>query len=171
MLHDISDAALAGLAVDPDNVALVFSAHVLGVDGKIGNCPVVGVLFLTPIHALCDSVLMRTAECGKNQCAAVRLTLVNVHSCHALVSLCDSGQIGEVQLGVNSVSEHIHCNCDDINVSCSFAVAEESTFNSVGTCKQTQLGIGNCTAAVIVGVERYDNIFTAVEVIAHIFDL
>src|SRR5438045_6915913 len=37
-LHDVSDAALARLAVDPDD-GFVRTAHVLGVDGQVGHAP------------------------------------------------------------------------------------------------------------------------------------
>ena len=60
LLHDVADTALAGLGVDTNNIALVFSADIHGVDGKIRNVPVLGILFLSPLHALCDSVLVRT---------------------------------------------------------------------------------------------------------------
>ena len=58
VLQDVSDAALAGLAVDTNHIAVVAASHVLGIDRQIGNGPVFALLFLPELHALGNRILM-----------------------------------------------------------------------------------------------------------------
>ena len=75
-LHDVGDAALAALAVHPDD-GLVGAADVLGVDGEVGHLPHVVVALPPPsrrqqrVHALLDGVLVGAGERGVHEVADV----------------------------------------------------------------------------------------------------
>ena len=84
---------------------------------------------------------------------AVRLTVVDSHSCNACVEFCDRRDIAEVQLGVNALRVHIHSKSDYVNVTCTLAVAEKSSLDTVSTCEQTHFSIRYRAAAVVVRVE------------------
>ena len=49
LFHKKADSALARLAVDSDDIALVFSSEVFQVNRKVRNCPCVKMLFLRAI--------------------------------------------------------------------------------------------------------------------------
>ena len=51
---------------------------------------------------------MGAGEGGEDQLAGVRLPFIDVHPGHPLVKLGDFGHIGEVELGVDALGEHIH---------------------------------------------------------------
>ena len=81
-LHDVGDAALAGLAVDADD-GLVGPAHVVRVDGQVGHAPDEVVDARAPslasavhrLEALLDGVLVRAGEGGEDEVAAVGVAL------------------------------------------------------------------------------------------------
>ena len=56
--HNVSDTALAGLGVDTDNICLVHSANIPGINGKIRHSPYAVRLALSALHTLSDSILM-----------------------------------------------------------------------------------------------------------------
>lgn len=114
---------------------------------------------------------MRTGESSKYQLAAIRLTRMHFHICIFFVSFYDFRHVAEVQFGVNTVREQVHCQCDNINVTSSFTVAEQCAFDTVTACQQTQFRIGYGSAAVVVGVQRKDYVFTVVQVFGHISNL
>src|SRR5699024_8962435 len=83
-LHDVGDAALAGLRVHADD-GLVGAALVLGVDGQVRHLPrdvgdvlaAGGGLGPQGVEALVDGVLVRAGERGEHQVAAVRVPVVH----------------------------------------------------------------------------------------------
>ena len=62
LLHDEPHAALAGLAVDANDVGPIFPPDILGIDGKIRYRPTAGILLLPSFHPLGDGVLMRAGK-------------------------------------------------------------------------------------------------------------
>ena len=58
-----------------------------------------------------------------------------------------------------------------VDITGSLAVSEKSSLDSVGTCQNTELGIGNTGTSVVVGMNGYDYALTVLEVIGHEFDL
>ncbi len=66
-----TDAALAALAVDADNVGIVGAADVVGVHRDVGTGPAVFAGLLAVRHALGNGVLMATGEGGKHQLPGV----------------------------------------------------------------------------------------------------
>ena len=114
---------------------------------------------------------MRTAECCEYKLTAVWLTVINFHSCDLFVNVNDGRHIGEVEFRVYALGIHIHAECYNVNITCSFAVSEKSSFDSVTACEQAHFTVGNRTTSVIVRVEGNNKVFPVVEVVAHIFNL
>ena len=79
-LKNISDSTLTRLAVDTDNISIVVSSDIGRVDRQIRNRPAARIFFFSPVHALCDGILMRTGECCKYKCTTVRASLIYFHS-------------------------------------------------------------------------------------------
>ena len=171
VLQDVGDAALAGLAVDADDVGLVLPVHVLGVQGQVGDGPVGFVPLLPELHALGDGVLVGAGEGGEDQLAGVGLAVAHVHAGELFIELHDVGHVGEVQLGVHTVGEEVHGHGDDVHVAGALAVAEEGALNAVAPCQQGQLAGGYAGAPVVVGMDGDDDVFPAVQVLAHVLDL
>ena len=72
---------------------------------------------------------------------------------------------------VDTLTEHIKCNGDNVRVTCSFTVTEYCTLNSVRTCKQCKFAWRNACTSVVMCVNADNKMFTIVKVLAHIFDL
>ena len=171
VLQDVGDAALAGLAVDADDVGLVFPVDVLGVQGQVGNGPQVLLGLLTELHALGDGVLMGAGEGGEDQLTGVRLPIAHGHAGDLLIELHGAGHIGKVQLGVHAMGVEVHGQGDQVYVAGALAVAEQGAFHPLAAGQHAQFGGGDSGAAVVVGVEAEDDVLPVVQVFAHEFDL
>ena len=75
-LHDVGDAALARLAVDPDD-RLVRAADVLRVDRQVRHLPRVVVAVAERLDALLDRVLVGAGERRVDEVADVRMARVD----------------------------------------------------------------------------------------------
>ena len=93
---------------------------------------------------------MGAGECGKDQLTGIWLSLVDMHSRNLLVLFHDFRKVGEVQLRIHTVGEHVQCQGDDIYISCTLTVAEKSTFHTVRAGKNGQLRVGNAGTPVVV---------------------
>ena len=111
-LHDVGDAALAGLAVDPDD-RLVAAADVLRVDRQVGHGP--GKLVdrrrrprprraSSAVEALLDGVLVRAGEGGVDEVAAVGVARVHGQLVAVLDGAADLVDVGEVDLRVDALA-------------------------------------------------------------------
>ena len=96
---------------------------------------------------------------------------MHLHIGESLVVCTDLHYIGKIKTAVHSVCGHIECNGHQVHVTCSLTVSEKCSLNSVCTCKNAQLGIRNAGASVIVGMNRYHNSLSVLQVIGHILDL
>ncbi len=94
-----------------------------------------------------------------------------MHSGEPLVDGSQLRQIAEIEVRLNAVGIHIERNGDDIDVTGAFAVPEQSALNAVSACEQSEFGIGDTAAAVVVRVEGYLKGIAAVQYLAHIFYL
>ena len=61
--------------------------------------------------------------------------------------------VGEIQLRVNVLSEHVHSQRYHINVARTLAVSKQRSFNSVRTRHYAQFSRRNACASVVVGVQ------------------
>ena len=114
---------------------------------------------------------MGAAERCKDQLSAVRRTLIDVHSGDTLINLNDLRHIGEVQLRIHALRIHVQCQRDNIHITGALAVAEQGALDTVAARQQSQLAVCHCTAAVVVGMQGDDNVFSAVEIVVHVLDL
>ena len=114
---------------------------------------------------------MGAGEGRKDQVAGVGLAVAHVHAGELLIELHDVGHVGEVQLGVHAVGEHVHGHGDDVHVAGALAVAEEGALDAVAAGQQGQLTGCHAGAPVVVGVDGDDHVFTVMEVLAHVLDL
>ena len=87
LLQNVADAAFARLAVDANDVGFIVAAHIGGVDRQVRRGPMLGVMFLAPLQALSDSVLMAAREGREHELASVGAARLNLHVGYALVQL------------------------------------------------------------------------------------
>src|SRR5690606_26169430 len=176
-LHDVGDAALAGLRVHPDH-GLVGAADVLRVDRQVGHLPAevvdvdprLGRVGLHRLEALVDRVLVAAGERGVDQVAAPRVPLVHGQLVAVLDGPADLVDVGEVDLGVDALGEQVHPQGDQVDVAGALAVAEQAPLDAVGARLEAQLGGGDAGAAVVVRVQRQHDGVAAVQVPVHPLD-
>ncbi len=114
LLQDVIDAAFPGLAVDADNIRIIFSSHILGINRQIRNRPGTALLLLSPGHALADGILMRTGERRKYKISRIGLTVIHLHPRQTLIGFTDMFHIREIQPRIYAMRIQIHRQCDDI---------------------------------------------------------
>src|SRR5690606_27495858 len=144
---DVRDAALAGLAVDPDD-GLVGAADVLGVDGQVRDLPRVGVdghargggVGLQVLETLLDGVLVGAGEGGVDEFAAPRVAGVDGQLVAVLDDAADLVDVAEVDLRVDALGEQVHAEGDQADVAGALAVAEQAALDAVGAGHVAQLG-------------------------------
>ena len=176
-LHDVGDAALARLAVDPDH-GLVVAADVLGVDRQVRNLPqdVVDVRVglvrrdLHLVEALVDGVLMATGERGVHQIAAVRMALVHTELVAVLDRAADLVDVGEVDLRIDPATEQVHAERHQADIAGSLAVAEQATLDAVGAGLVAEFGSGDGSSAIVVRMQAQDHRVATGEVAVHPLD-
>ena len=71
----------------------------------------------------------------------------------------------------HSLGKHVHGQCDDIDISCSLAVAEEGSLDPVRTCKDTELCVADTGAAVVVRMKGEDDAVAVDQMFVEIFHL
>ena len=115
-LQDVGDAALAGLAVDPDD-GLVGAADVLRVDRQVRRLPGDARSTGTPgsrprrlegLEALLDGVLVGAGERRVDQVAGVGVARVDRQLGAVLDRAADLVDVGEVDLRVDALAEQVH---------------------------------------------------------------
>jgi hypothetical protein len=70
----------------------------------------------------------------------------------------DGGQVREVDLGVDALGVEVERERDEVDIAGPLAVAEDAALNPVAAGKEAELGCGDAGAAVIVRVERDDDV-------------
>ena len=114
---------------------------------------------------------MGTGKCGKYQRSAVRTSRIYVHAGEFFVFFTDAWHIREIKFRIYTLSIHIHRQCNDIYITGTLTISEQSSFDTVCTCQKSQLRICNTTSPVVMRVKRYNNIFSVIQVITHILNL
>ena len=171
LLQYVVYAALSGLAVDPDHVRIISSAHVLRIDRKVRNTPLLRVSVLPPGHSLCNGILVRSGKCSEYKLTRIGLAGGNIHSCQPFIDLADLAHIGEIQPRIYPVGKHIHCQGDDIHIPGPFSVSKEGSFNPVRPCQNPKLRRSHAGSPVIVGMKADDRIFPVFHIFTEIFHL
>lgn len=95
------------------------------------------------------------------------MTLGNGHLVGIFVDFLDTLDVGAIDLRVYPLCEHVQRHGHDIDVTRTLAVTEQGTLDAVGAGQQGQFGSGNAGTAVVVRMQRDDQIFAIVEVAAH----
>ena len=114
-LHDVGDAALAGLAVHPDD-GLVGATDVGRVDGQVRHAPHLVVaraagrlgVGVEGGEALLDGVLVRARERGVDEVAHVGVALVHRQAVAVLGGAAQGVDVADVELGVDALAEQVH---------------------------------------------------------------
>ena len=123
------------------------------------------------MHPLCNRILMTAAERRKDQCARVRLAVVNVHSCNALIHLDEFRHVRKIKFGVYAQCKHVHRQSNYVNISGAFAVAKERAFNSIRARQKSQLTIRHAATSVVVRVQAQNNFVAELEIFTYVGDL
>ena len=113
---------------------------------------------------------MRTGERGEDQVAAPRDTLWDRHLVRVLDRAADLVHIGEIDLRVNTLAEHVHAQRDEVDVTGALTVTEQAAFDAVRASHVAQLRRGDARSAVVVRVEREDDGFAVLEIAVHPLD-
>lgn len=77
----------------------------------------------------------------------------------------------KINLRVHTLGIHIHTKRYNIHITGTLTISEQSSLNSVSTCKKTHLGVCNATSTIIVRMKRNDHVFTVFQIITHVFHL
>ena len=170
-LQDIADAALARLAVDADDVRLVFPAHIRRVDGQIRHVPIAHVVLFAPLHALGDGVLMGAGEGREHERARIRLAGRHFHLRIFGIAGADLGHAREVELRVYPLREHVHAQSDHVYIARALAVAEQGALHPVRPRQKTHLRRGDAAAAVVMRVQAEHHVFAVFEVFGDVLAL
>src|ERR1017187_7704433 len=160
----MGDTTFARLAVDPDD-RLVAAADVLGVDRQVrylpgqvrGGPPGRRGLIVQVGQALGDGVLMGAGKGGEYQVARVRMPGVHRHLVALLDDPADGGDVGDVELRVDSPAEQVEGQGDQADVAGPLTVAEERPLDAVSSRRERELSRGDGGAAVVVRGDRQDN--------------
>ena len=102
-LEHIGDAALAGLAVDPDH-RLVGAAEILRVDRQVGDLPQTVIALFERLEALLDRVLMRAGKGRVDQFAGIGVARVDRQLVAVLDGAHDLVDVGDDQTGIDALA-------------------------------------------------------------------
>src|SRR6266853_2697027 len=103
-LQQIGDASLPRLAVDADH-RLVGAAEILWIDWEVGHFPELVVALRQRLEALFDRVLVRARKRRVNQLAGIGMAGMHRQPVAILDRLDDRIDVGDGQLGINTLSE------------------------------------------------------------------
>jgi hypothetical protein len=98
---------------------------------------------LIRLESLLDRVLMTPAESGEDEFSCVRMSRVDGETGTFGDGIRDGEDIAEIQFRSDPLGIQVQSQSHEINVPRSFSVPEHSSFDSIGSCKDTQLGSRN----------------------------
>ena len=113
---------------------------------------------------------MGAGERGEHQVATVGVTLRHAQLVAVLDGTAHLVDVGEVDLRIHALGQHVQAQGDQADVAGALAVAEQAAFDTVGAGHVAQLGGGHAGAAVVVWVQRQDDGVAAVQVAVHPLD-
>lgn len=172
-LDDPCDAALARLGVDADD-GLIGAANISGVEREVGELPwafVAAAGVFANLEALLDCVLVGPGEGADDELAAVGRTWVHGDFGAVFNGVNDGGDVGEVDIGVDALGVEVECEGDKVNITGAFAVAEETTFDTVSAGHLGKFGGCNGAAPVVMWVQGDANFLTLRDVSCEVLDL
>ena len=160
----------ARLAVDADD-RLVGAAEIGRVDRQVGHFPDLAVRRLQRLEALVDGVLVRAREGGEHQVAAIGMARMDRQLVAVFDRLADLVDVGEVDLGIDALGEHVEAQGHEVDIAGALAVAEQAALDAVGAGHVAQLGRRHAGAAVVVRVQAEHDRIAVLEVAMAPFDL
>ena len=174
LLEQVGHTALTGLRVHANN-SLVGAAQIARVNRQVGNLPVHLIHALAGLsggalqglEALLDGILVRARERGEDQVATVRGTLVHLQLVAVLDGLADTVDVREINLRVNALGVQVQAQGHQVDVTGALAVTEQATLDAVSARQVAQLGGGHAGAAVVVRVQRENDVVAVVQVAVH----
>ena len=98
------------------------------------------------------------------------MALGNAQLVAVLHDLADAVDVGEVDLRVNALGEHVQAQGDQVDVAGALAVAEQAALDAVRTGEVAQLGSRDALAAVVVRVQGQDDGVALGKVAVHPLD-
>ena len=114
---------------------------------------------------------MRTGECSKYKLSCIWLTHRYLHIGQTLIGIGNLLHIGEVQLRIDSMGEHIHCHGHNIHVSGTLTISEKCSLDTISSGQNTQLRRCHTAATVVVRMQGKNNIVSVFQMLADILDL
>jgi len=88
-----------------------------------------------------------------------------------LYNLNHTVEVGEVDIGRDTLGVKIQGKGDEVNIASSLTVTKEATLHSIGTSHLCQLSGSHCAATVIVRVEGNADFLALTDVAAEVLDL
>ncbi len=170
LLQQPGDAALARLAVDPDD-RLIAAADIGRVQRQIGHAPEPVAALGLRREALLDRVLMRAGKGGEHQLARVGMTRMHRQLVAGLHQPHHFAHIGEIQPRIDPLGVEIHRQRYQIDVAGAFAIAEQAAFHPLRPGQLGLLGTGHPRAPVVVRMHADGHRLAGPELSAEPFDL
>ena len=170
-LQHIADASLSGLAVDTDDIRVVASSDIGRIDRQVGNSPVIRIVFFSPVHSLCDGILVRTGECRKHKRAAVRRSGTHLHAGVFLIPFNQILHIVKVHFRIHALHIQVHGKCDDVHISGPLPISEQSSLYAVRSGQNTKLRVADSAPTVVVRMQGENHVVPVLQVLAHILHL
>ena len=122
-------------------------------------------------HPFLDRVLMRAGESREHQITRVGVPFGHRQLVDRLHGFPDSRHLGEIELWIHALAEHVHGHGDHIAVARAFAVAEQRPFHPLRARHQRKLGGGHAGAPIVVSVQADHDPIPAREIPAEPLDL
>ena len=113
---------------------------------------------------------MRTGERREHQVTAVRVTLRDAQLVAVLHGFADASDVGEINLRVHALGEHVQAQGDQVHVAGALTVAEEAALDAVRAGHVAELCCRDAFATVIVRVQGQDDGVTLLQVAVHPLD-
>src|SRR5262249_20155682 len=151
-LHDISDTALARLAVHAHH-CFVRAANVLRIDWQIGHTPFL-VVPRQRREALLDGILMRPREGGIDEVTGVGMPGMDRKTLKIVGEAAGVTDAGEVELGDNPKKKKIQGQVDNIDIAGAPPIPKQRPLDAFTPRHDTEFRGGHTAAAIIVGVQR-----------------
>ena len=111
--------------------------------------------------------LVGSGEGGEDQLARIGMSRVDLHLRAALVDLGDLLLIGDVQVRLDALGEHVVCHGQDVHIAGALAVSEQRALHAVRACQQRQFRRRHAGAPVVVGMDGNDHAVAVLEVADH----
>ena len=107
----------------------------------------------------------------EHQLPRIRLPLEHVHARHLLVGAHQLRHVLQVQPRIHPLRVHVQRNGQYVRVARALAVAEQRALHAIRARQQPHLRVRHRAAAVVVRVQRHNDVLPAVQMVAHVLDL